>query len=338
MGGVEAAAEAGGWQERVDPLLFFGGGRQESRPDGSYFYDASERSDPAHVCLQLTLSGTGFYENRQGRVYLPAGCAFLDIIPGDFSYGYAPISDGPYELVYVTAIGREAQAWCHRLTERFGHVLHLGVDSPVAAMMLSLAHRYEHGLYQVTESDGSAHDPCMTADQADGAFKRCVQRMGDADRSLDPQDGAAAVEGGGGGGGDRYLMSGEIYQLFMAVFSQMSQRKLASDKRIHQAIGIMRQRLSDPSLNVRTLADELQCSREYFCRQFRQVVGMPPLDYLTHQRLKRAAWQLRQSDAKLEGIAHDCGFRTASYFCRVFRKQLGLTPAQFREHPTAAIW
>lgn len=273
-----------GWIQRVEPLLFFSGGGHELRRDRSYFYDCRHRLPPRHVCLQLTLSGTGFYENRQGRIDLPAGSAFLDLIPGDFSYGYATISHGPYELLYLSFMGPAAERWAVRLIERFGHVLHLGLESPVVTAMASLVRRQDQGLLP-----------------------------------------------------DRYQLSGELYQILMMIFSQMSRAKLADEPRIKQAMNIIQRRMADPSLNVLTLAQELDCSREYFCRQFHRVVGLSPLDYLTQQRLKRAAQQLRQSDDKLERVAHGCGFRTATYFCRVFRKQLGLTPAQFRQHPTAAI-
>src|SRR5690348_7994959 len=86
----EKTSSASPWVRTSEPLLWFAGGGHEVRADARYFFDAARRSDRPHACLQLTLGGSGFYENRKGRSLLPAGTAWFDVIPGPFRYGYPP--------------------------------------------------------------------------------------------------------------------------------------------------------------------------------------------------------------------------------------------------------
>lgn len=121
-------------------LLWFAGAGHEVRPDAGYFYNARTRRDPPHLTIQLTLSGAGFHlDQRSGkRSLLTPGRAFVEFIPGPFSYGYAPESRGAYELVFVSVAGPEAERWGKRLHDRFGPVLDLGPSTTVAEMMLGM--------------------------------------------------------------------------------------------------------------------------------------------------------------------------------------------------------
>lgn len=130
---------------REDALLRLSGAAHEIRRDKSYFYDAKRRKDAVHVCLQLTLRGTGFYEDRAGRVLLPAGCAFLQIIPGPFRYGFAPESNEPYEHVFLTLTGGMAMREYARLIGAFGHVLRFSAIDPISDLMLGLMRQSERG-------------------------------------------------------------------------------------------------------------------------------------------------------------------------------------------------
>jgi AraC-like DNA-binding protein len=127
------------WVRTGEPLLWFAGSGREVRTDTSYFFDAARRSDRPHVCLQLTLAGNGFYENRRGRFLLPPGTAWFDVIPGPFHYGYPPEARESYELVHVSFTGPLATRWHRRIVETFGNVLNFGPGNAVAPLMLAIA-------------------------------------------------------------------------------------------------------------------------------------------------------------------------------------------------------
>jgi AraC-like DNA-binding protein len=137
--------------------------------------------------------------------------------------------------------------------------------------------------------------------------------------------------------GDRYVTSGLLYQLHMAIFSALSISRVATDPRIGRAIGLIVARAALPQFNIVALARELDCSREYLARRFHAAVGVTPSDYLAQHRLRLAAGALRASDDKLETVARQAGFRNANYFCRVFKRHVGVTPAVFRARPWMAM-
>lgn len=272
----------GSWVRTDEPLLWLGGAGHERIGSASYYYDARLRKDPPNYCLQLTLSGSGFYKDAGGRRVLRAGMAFLHMIPGEFEYGYDDEAGGIYQQVWVTICGPQAQMWCERIVGAFGHVLDFGPGSAVEPLMLAIARRREEI------------------------------------------------------GPDRYLLSAQLYQLFMTVLSVLNQSR-ARGPRMMAAMTQILSRAADPAFTIMELAQALNCSREHLTRQFRTAAGVSPSEFLMQHRLRLAARELRQSEDKLERIAKRCGFSGANYLCRAFGRGMGLTPTQYRQNPTDSI-
>lgn len=109
----------------------------------TYQHDCRLRLPPRRVVLQLTLSGSGFHRRGGRRGLLTPGLAFLDLLPGDWSYGYAPESHGPYEQVFVAFLGEPSFQVAEQIIARFGNVLDFGLDSPLVAPMRRLARQFE---------------------------------------------------------------------------------------------------------------------------------------------------------------------------------------------------
>ena len=53
-------------------------------------------------------------------------------------------------------------------------------------------------------------------------------------------------------------------------------------------------------------------------------------EYVAGLRVEQAKQLLRETNLKINQIASQCGFRSASYFIVVFRKQTGLSPSEYR--------
>ncbi len=132
---------------------------------------------------------------------------------------------------------------------------------------------------------------------------------------------------------DRYLASARCYELLMAVLSTLNRSRLDTAPRVNRAIELIERRGHQSDCNVQSIADALDCSREYLSRQFRAAIGVSPAEYLAQHRVRLAARAMRQSADKLDVIAHRCGFGSANYLCRVFRQRVGVTPAEFRRMP-----
>jgi len=84
------------------------------------------------------------------------------------------------------------------------------------------------------------------------------------------------------------------------------------------------------------LAKEVASSRSSLAERFTQLVGMPPMHYLTRWRMQLAAEQLRETSAKVASIATRVGYESEAAFSRAFKKVTGRSPAAWRRAPPVA--
>ena len=83
---------------------------------------------------------------------------------------------------------------------------------------------------------------------------------------------------------------------------------------------------------VASLARQGALSRSLFAEKFTELVGEPPLRYLTRLRLNAAATRLRSTNDKLSAIAADTGYESAAAFTKAFKRILGKTPGEYRRN------
>lgn len=85
------------------------------------------------------------------------------------------------------------------------------------------------------------------------------------------------------------------------------------------------------NIAVDELAELLGCSKFYFLREFKKLLGITPYQYLMNKRMQQAKFLLGQSKHNIASVALELGFNDQSHFTRVFKSQLGLTPGQFQK-------
>ena len=83
-------------------------------------------------------------------------------------------------------------------------------------------------------------------------------------------------------------------------------------------------------LSIRDVAESVGVSSDYFSRQFKQVTGIVPVEYLRRYRFARAM-ELLQAGQSVSEVALAVGFRNLCHFSREFKAQLGLTPSQYKK-------
>jgi AraC family transcriptional regulator len=103
-----------------------------------------------------------------------------------------------------------------------------------------------------------------------------------------------------------------------------------SRRQLHQAIEYVQSHL-DANLSLTAIAHELDLSPYYFCRLFKQSMGISPHRYLIQQRIERAKQLLARSSLPVTQVALECGFANPSHLAKHFRKQTGLSPIEFRQ-------
>ncbi|GAB3221388.1 hypothetical protein GCM10027535_19850 [Mycolicibacterium hippocampi] len=86
-----------------------------------------------------------------------------------------------------------------------------------------------------------------------------------------------------------------------------------------------------------TLADRIGVSRSTLAKRFTELVGEPPLTYLTRWRMTLAADLLiERPDATVAAVARTVGYSEPFGFSAAFKRVRGVNPSEFRRTATAA--
>jgi AraC family transcriptional activator FtrA len=108
-----------------------------------------------------------------------------------------------------------------------------------------------------------------------------------------------------------------------------------SDSGLAPLLDWARARLDRP-LTLGLLAREASITTRTLTRRFAAELGMPPLQWLTSERVRRAQQLLENSDLSIEEIAAQCGLGTAANLRTHFVRQAGVTPSAYRAAFSAA--
>lgn len=101
------------------------------------------------------------------------------------------------------------------------------------------------------------------------------------------------------------------------------------DQPISTALGLIHQS-PDRTWTVKDLADAAALSRSAFSARFTELVGEPPLTYLTRWRMLKATRLLRH-ELSMETIAEQLGYESEAAFRKAFKREIGIPPAQYRK-------
>lgn len=101
---------------------------------------------------------------------------------------------------------------------------------------------------------------------------------------------------------------------------------------------LLRELLENPGEHwtLERMAQRSHLSRAAFCRQFTQLCGVSPAQFLQSLRMGMAARQLRQG-MRVDEVAEQVGYQSISAFTRAFQRTLGESPGQYRRLPSRAI-
>lgn len=86
---------------------------------------------------------------------------------------------------------------------------------------------------------------------------------------------------------------------------------------------------------VESLAAVAGMSRAAFARRFHELVGAPPMTFLTQWRLSLAADSLRETDATIASVARDVGYGSPFALSTAFTRRYSMSPTAFRRSARA---
>lgn len=101
------------------------------------------------------------------------------------------------------------------------------------------------------------------------------------------------------------------------------------DRHVGRALALMHAKPAQP-WTVEALARKVALSRSALAERFTDLIGEPPMQYLTRWRLALAAQSLQGGSDSIANVAARCGYDSEPAFNRAFKREFGTTPAAWR--------
>lgn len=101
-------------------------------------------------------------------------------------------------------------------------------------------------------------------------------------------------------------------------------------KTVEQIIALVNENAGNPNLTVDFVADNLNFSKNYLRKVFKDVTNQNMSVFLQEAKIKQACHLLVKSDATVQDICEKLDFASGNYFFTFFKKHTGMTPMQYR--------
>ena len=112
--------------------------------------------------------------------------------------------------------------------------------------------------------------------------------------------------------------------------TEKSWLKGVKDPQIGRALALMHSDIAAP-WSTDALAREVALSRSTFVERFTQLVGHPPIRYLTIWRMQMAKQQLAETGKAIGQLAYLIGYESEEAFSRAFKREFGISPGAGRD-------
>jgi AraC-like DNA-binding protein len=105
-----------------------------------------------------------------------------------------------------------------------------------------------------------------------------------------------------------------------------------------RAKAVIDERLCEPDLSARSIAEALGVSARYVQMLFAEA-STTPSAYIQERRLRMAAERLRRAEGRcVTEVAMGVGFNDLTHFGRLFRRRYGVTPREYRAGVRTSRW
>ncbi|PZR52248.1 AraC family transcriptional regulator [Xylanimonas oleitrophica] len=111
--------------------------------------------------------------------------------------------------------------------------------------------------------------------------------------------------------------------------------RASSDPIVGAALAAIHEAPHEP-WTIELLARQAHVSRATLARRFTDLLGEPPMSYLTGWRLCVAADLLERGDATVQEVARQVGYSSAYALSTAFQREYGVRPSRYRRSLTAA--
>lgn len=107
-------------------------------------------------------------------------------------------------------------------------------------------------------------------------------------------------------------------------------QKTVNDLFVDKITAAIEERISDPNLNVETLADYMNMSRAHLYRKLKETSNCSAGSLIKSIRLNRASELLKDKNLQISEIAYSLGFSSVSHFSWSFKEYYGISPTGYQ--------
>ncbi len=109
-----------------------------------------------------------------------------------------------------------------------------------------------------------------------------------------------------------------------------SQETPSIREKLSKALAFIDRNLSNPNLSQEMVADHVSLSPSYFCRLFKNEMGLGYSSYIVKRRIELADRLLTSTDMKTGEIALAVGYTNEHYFSRLYKEYTGHAMKKFK--------
>ncbi|WP_026505839.1 helix-turn-helix domain-containing protein [Butyrivibrio sp. NC3005] len=134
----------------------------------------------------------------------------------------------------------------------------------------------------------------------------------------------------------QFSVKGLILDIMMEFFHEyekvlsVERQRLIGRKQLKPAFDYIHANFAS-DVKIMELALRCNLSYSYFGKQFKEIVGSSPIEYITDYRLHKAITMLTRMDASITAVSENVGFQSISSFNRAFKKKYHMSPREWRK-------
>lgn len=117
--------------------------------------------------------------------------------------------------------------------------------------------------------------------------------------------------------------------LFYRNQSYSPELRASPSRDLQATIDFMLDHLAEP-LRLADMGRHAGLSTAHFASLFGRQIGMAPIEYFIHLRIRQACRLLDTTGLAIREVGYRVGYEDPYYFSRTFRKLMGLSPRQYR--------
>jgi YesN/AraC family two-component response regulator len=124
-----------------------------------------------------------------------------------------------------------------------------------------------------------------------------------------------------------------IFNKYFSLISEVPEgiKTLSLDKEfIEKVLNYIKENISNPDLNVESLATQLKLSRSQFYRKIKVLTNQTANEFLRNVRLQKAKQILENENVSISEVCYKTGFSSPSYFTKCFKSYFGILPTDVK--------